>query len=202
MSRSLRRKKLRRPAADHERPSKPHLTKFSAPDVAKLGRGFSFMNVIITAARPDHIPEIIRLMREFAEYEKLLQFCEVTEERLRDAMFGPGAFVKGLIAAKDQKLIGYALAYRSFASFRGQRGYFLEDLYVSGDARGTGIGEALIRAVARMARADGAERLDLLVLKWNEPARRFYKRLGGREGDDEAHYRFLENAFDGLASET
>jgi GNAT superfamily N-acetyltransferase len=158
------------------------------------------MNLRIEPATPDSVPDIVRLMRDFAAYEKLSDYCTVTEEKLRDAMFGEDAFVKGAVAHDGDRMIAYALFYRSFSSFRGQRGYFLEDIYVDEAARGRGIGTWMLKAVAAAARADNAERLDFHVLNWNEPAISFYRAHGAISADDERHFKFTDDAFARLAS--
>jgi ribosomal protein S18 acetylase RimI-like enzyme len=160
---------------------------------------FLIMNLQIEPAMPDSIPEIVRLMRDFAAYENLSEYCTVTEEALSDAMFGRDAFVKGIIARDERQMVAYALFYRSFSTFRGQRGYFLEDLYIDTNHRGTGMGTSMLKAVARTASADGADRLDFLVLNWNEPAIRFYKSHGAVCADDELHFKFTDDAFARLA---
>jgi len=68
-------------------------------------------------------------MRNFARYEDLLDYCTVTTDRLSSAMFGENGYVEGLIALDGAKPVGYALFYPCFASFRGERGMYLEDIY-------------------------------------------------------------------------
>lgn len=98
--------------------------------------------------------------------------------------------------------IGYMLYYPSFSSFRGQRGLYLEDIYINEKYRGRGIGERLISKVARIAAERGSERLDLLVLDWNERAMKFYERLGAVRDDSERHLKFTDEAFRRLAEST
>jgi GNAT superfamily N-acetyltransferase len=158
------------------------------------------MELKIVQATPDDVSDIVRLMRDLATYEKVLEYCTVTEEQLKSAMFGEDAFVKGIVAHNDRKAVAYALFYRSFSTFRGQRGYFLEDLYIDADLRGQGVGALMLQAVARAARSDGAERLDFHVLNWNEPALRFYRSHGAVRADDELHVKFTDEAFARLAN--
>lgn len=157
------------------------------------------MDLRIEPANADSIPAIVRLMRDFAAYEKLSDYCTVTEDKLHDALFGKEAFVKGIIARDESSVVAYALFFRNFSSFRGQRGFFLEDLYIDESYRGLGLGEAMLKAVAAAARADGAERLDLHVLNWNEPALRFYRAHGAVCAEDEFHFKFADEAFARLA---
>ena len=142
-----------------------------------------------TAVAPD-VPQIIGLIREFAEYEKLLEFCEVTEEKLDAAMFGERPCIEGLVAFNEEnKAVGYALFYENFASFRGQRGVYLEDLYVVPEMRKAGVGLALMKHLARLAKSRGAERMDWQVLTWNEPAIRFYELLGAEIDESERNWK-------------
>ena len=157
------------------------------------------MNPVIRPSTKSDIPSIIALMREFAEYENLAQHCEITAERLHAAMFGNGAVAEGLCAFDGDTAVGYAIFYPNFASFRGQIGLYLEDIYVTQDYRGKGIGEALLRQVARLALSRGYERMDFQVLDWNTSAIGFYKNLGAVMDHSERHFKFTDAAFKTLA---
>lgn len=157
------------------------------------------MNIQITTATEPDVPEIIRLMNDFAEYEGLKPNCTVTAEKLSSALFGAGAAVRALIALHGTRVVGYALSYRSFASFRGQRGFFLEDLYVDKQYRGKGVGREILRVLAALAMQEGAERIDFLVLERNAPAIAFYESLGAACGEPERHYKLADAAFEALA---
>ena len=159
------------------------------------------MEFKIRPARPEDVKAVIGLMREFAEYEKLLDAFEITTEKLMDATFGDLPVVEILVAMRSAgDPIGYALFFPYFASFRGQRGIHLEDIYISPEYRGRGIGERLLRAVAAMAAERGCERIDFQVLEWNEPAIAFYQKLGAVRNDDERHFKFSDAAFRELSS--
>jgi GNAT superfamily N-acetyltransferase len=142
---------------------------------------------------------VLGLMREFAAFERLDQHLEVTEDGLAAAMFAEGAFVQGLIAYEGDVPAGYAVFYPHFSTFRGQRGFFLEDLYVAEKFRQTGLGKAFLAQIAKMAEERGFERIDFLVLDWNEPAIRFYEKLGAARSDDERPFKFTDQAFRDLA---
>lgn len=158
------------------------------------------MDFQIKTAKPTDVSAIIELIREFAAFENLSDFCEVTEENLRDAMFGEDPCVEGLIAFADENLIGYALFYANFASFRGQRGLYLEDLYVKPNNRRNKIGEAFLKKLARIAKERTCKRIDFLVLDWNESAIKFYKKLGAKTDAEERHFKFVDEAFEKLSS--
>jgi ribosomal protein S18 acetylase RimI-like enzyme len=138
-------------------------------------------------------------MREFAEYEKLLDSFEVTEERLKTALFGDAKVADAILAFDDETPVAYAVFYPSFATFRGQRGIYLEDIFIAKGYRGRGVGEMMLKYTARLAKSRGFERIDFQVLEWNTPAIGFYERLGARRDDEERHFKFTDEAFQNLA---
>lgn len=162
-------------------------------------RGINKMNFQIELATEKDVPAIIALIREFAAFENLSEFCEVTEENLTDAMFGAESCVEGLMAFDENAPIGYVLFYENFASFRGQRGLYLEDLYVKPAYRRLKIGEAFLRKLARIARSRNFKRIDFMVLEWNENAIKFYKKLGAEMDAEERHFKFTDAAFEKLS---
>ncbi len=157
------------------------------------------MDITIKAIEHADLDEVLSLIREFALFEDLSDVCEVTSERLEAAMFGPGAVTEGLIARINGNAVGYALFFPNFSSFRGQRGLYLDDIFVRNEHRGSGVGETLIKEMARIAVARGFERIDFLVLDWNKPAQRFYEKLGAVVDPEERHYKFTDAAFKKLA---
>ena len=165
----------------------------------RIRHGF-FMDIQIRKSTADEISAIVRLMRDFAEYENLGDYCEITEDRLFDVMFGKEAFVEGLVAFHEEQPVAYAMFYPYFASFRGQCGYYLEDIYIADDYRRNGLGEAMVRIIARLARQRGFERIDFQVLEWNTPAVKFYEKLGAIRDDSERHFKFIDSAFNSLVS--
>jgi GNAT superfamily N-acetyltransferase len=155
------------------------------------------MNIML--ANSAHVPSIIALMRDFAEYEKLLKYFEITERKLSHVLFGRDPFVHCLVVEDAGYTVAYAIFYPNFATFRGQLGMYLEDIYVSPDHRGRGIGEAMLREIAKIAKGRGCERIDFQVLDWNKPAIDFYLRLGAVRDDSERHFKFTDKAFADLA---
>ena len=111
------------------------------------------MNIRIEKAVEKNIPQIVAFLREFAEYEKLLDYLEVTEERLKMALFGETKIAEAIIAFDDETAIGYAIFFPHFSTFRGQRGFFLEDIYISKDFRGRGVGEMMLKYLAKSAKS-------------------------------------------------
>lgn len=158
------------------------------------------MDVDIRRIEPDDVSAVVALIREFAEFEHLSKYCEVTVERLREALFGNGAVAESLIAVDEESTIGYALFFPNFSSFRGQRGLYLDDIYVTTAYRGRGIGELMLKKLAGMATSRGFERIDFLVLDWNKKAADFYLKLGAVRDDEERHFKFTDDAFRHLTS--
>jgi ribosomal protein S18 acetylase RimI-like enzyme len=157
------------------------------------------MTFQIKKAESEDVSAIIALIREFAEYEKLSEFCEVTEERLNTALFGETKVAEAIVALEGETMIAYAIFYPNFASFRGQRGMYLEDIYIKREFRGAGLGEAMLKRIAGIASAHGFERIDFQVLEWNAPAIKFYEKLGATRDEEERHFRFVGESFARLA---
>jgi ribosomal protein S18 acetylase RimI-like enzyme len=158
-------------------------------------------NISIRKATSNDVPAILELMREFAEFEYLLEYLEVTEENLHEVLFGENAFVSSLVALDDEKAVAYAIFYPHFSSFRGQKSVYLEDIYISENYRKYGLGEKMLKEIASFGRGFGAVRMDFQVLKWNAPAIKFYEKHGGRIDEEERHFRITDDAFFKLAGE-
>lgn len=157
------------------------------------------MDIRIAKAAEEDIPAIISLLREFAGFLDLDRYLEVTEDRLFEAMFAPGSFVEGLMAYDGAEPVAYAVFFPAFTSFRGQRGYFLEDIYIKPEYRRHNLGERMLREIARMAKARSFERIDFHVLQDNHSAILFYEKHGAVRDDEERHFKFIGEAFSKLA---
>ena len=158
------------------------------------------MNYEIKPAAEQDVPAIINLLREFAAFEKLESEFHITESALTKVVFGEKAFVRLLIAVSENELIGFALLYPKFASFRGERSLYLEDLYVRPNERGKGLGLALLKNAAKLAKTNGFERLDWQALNWNTPAIDFYHKIGAESDDGNINFRLIGRNFENLAS--
>ncbi len=156
--------------------------------------------LLVREAESSDVEAIALLIREFAEFEKLTEWCEVTEDDLKEAIFGRKSFVRSLVAMDGNRYVGYALYFPVFKSFRGERSIFLEDLYVTPDLRGNGLGLVMLKEVARYAREQGCTRMDWQALKWNEAAITFYKNLGAESDDENFDFRLRGAEFSRLAS--
>ncbi|PYS86772.1 MAG: N-acetyltransferase [Acidobacteria bacterium] len=157
-----------------------------------------FMEIHVRELNDRDLGDVIALIRDFADFEGLGDFFNVTDDRLHNAMFGPNSFVEGLGAFEGASMAGYALFFPCFASFRGQSGYFLEDLFVKQEFRKSGVGKLLLSEIVKRAKARGFERIDFQVLEWNLNAIRFYETLGAVKDADERHFKFTDEAFRGL----
>lgn len=156
-------------------------------------------DVTIRRATPDDIPVMLGFIRELAEYERLAHEVRGTEELLREEMFGERPVVEAIIARVGEEPAGWALYFHNFSTFLTRRGLYLEDLYVQPRWRGRGIGRTLLAELARIAVARRCGRLEWVVLDWNEPAIRFYRRLGAESLDDWTIFRLAGDALTRLA---
>jgi GNAT superfamily N-acetyltransferase len=153
----------------------------------------------IRAAEPTDVPVIRQLVQELAEYEKEPDAVEATEADLHAALFGPDPVASCHVAELDGEVVGFALWYRTFSTWTGRPGLWLEDLFVRPAARGTGLGKALLVTLARVCVEHGWTRFEWWVLDWNEPAQGFYRSLGAQEEDGWTTWRLQGDALDRLA---
>ena len=128
------------------------------------------------------------LIRELAAYEELGHEVAWDDEELAEALFGPGAVPEVLLAEDEEgRAVGFALYFRSFSTFLGRPGIWLEDLYVRPAHRSKGYGRQLLTALAGMS----AGRIEWNVLDWNERAIGFYRSLGAFPVEGWTTYRWL-----------
>jgi GNAT superfamily N-acetyltransferase len=152
-------------------------------------------------ARREDLPRVVELMRELAEFEKLLDQFEVTAELLERHLFGDGTSAELLVGYAGGEICGYALFFQNFSTFMGRPGMYLEDIYVEPQARGIGLGKALLLKVIRTAVDRGCPRCDWVVLDWNERAKRFYESLGAKPLNDWTVYRMDDAAMKALLAD-
>ena len=139
-----------------------------------------------------------RLIKGLAAYEKLADKVVSSVDDLRGDGFGPHRCFEALIGTVDGRPAGLALFYPTYSTFSGRPGLFLEDLFVEPEARGTGLGQALMEMLARIAAERGWRSLVLHVLDWN-PTRDFYRKLGFVHHQEWLLYTLSGPAFDRLA---
>lgn len=142
------------------------------------------MTISIRPATPADLPLIAQLIRDLADYEKLLHEVRFDEAVLGQKLFGNRPYAEVVIGEIDGAAQGFALFFHNFSTFEGKPGIYLEDLFVQPDARGTGLGKALLSHLAMLAVERDCARLEWSVLDWNSPAIGFYQKLGARLMDE------------------
>lgn len=150
------------------------------------------------AIRAD-IPQILDFIRGLAEYEKLAHEAVATPVLLETHLFGDQPSAEVVIAEADGVPAGFALFFRSFSTFLGKPGLYLEDLFVLPDYRGLGLGKRLMVHLAQLAVSRGYGRFEWSVLDWNEPAIRLYRSLGAVGLDEWTVQRVSGDALQALA---
>jgi GNAT superfamily N-acetyltransferase len=155
---------------------------------------------VIRAAGLADVPDVLRLIHELATYEREPDAVVATEDDVRTALFGEGARASCLIAEHNGAVVGFAVYFLNFSTWLGRHGIYLEDLFVSPDARGAGHGKALLRELARIAVANGYGRVEWAVLDWNTPAQEFYASLGAKPMDEWTVWRLTGEALQQLGS--
>lgn len=154
----------------------------------------------IRPARPGDEPQLLRLVKELAEYEKLAHAVVADEADIERALFSARPEAWAALAEIEGETAGIAIWFYNFSTFAGGEGLYLEDLYVRPRWRGRGIGFALLRWLARDARERGCRRMEWAVLDWNEPAIEFYRGLGAESMDDWTVFRLSRERIEALAS--
>ena len=136
------------------------------------------MALNIRSAAPGDAALIVRFIADLAAYEKLSHEARATEADIERDLFGaePKAFCE--IAEWHGRPAGFALWYYTFSTFQGRHGIWLEDLFVEPEARGLGIGKALLVNLAQRCVREGLGRFEWAVLDWNQPSIEFYRAQG------------------------
>lgn len=153
----------------------------------------------IRFAMVEDVPQILKFIKSLAEYERLPHEVVVTEELLKETLFGPRIFGEVLIGSVSDKAIGFALFFHNYSTFLGRPGIHLEDLFVIPEERGRGYGKALLSYLAQIAVDRKCGRLEWSVLNWNEPAITFYQSLRATPMDGWTTYRVVGNALTELS---
>jgi GNAT superfamily N-acetyltransferase len=161
----------------------------------------------VREAVPDDVPRLVQLVRELARYERAPEAVEATDEHFRAALFpaDPGAarshaLVAEVPGADGPQVVGMAVWYVTFSTWLGRHGIWLEDLYVSPDQRGSGLGKALLTRLAQLAVERGYGRVEWWVLDWNTPSIDFYRSLGAQPQDGWTVFRLDGDALTALGS--
>ena len=156
------------------------------------------MGVIREAQRAD-APAIYGLIHELAEYERAPHEVVATLEDIESTLFGsnPTAFCH--VAERDGDVVGIAIWFLNYSTWLGQPGIYLEDLYVKPDYRGSGLGLALMKELAKICVDRGYQRFQWWVLDWNEPSINFYQSIGAVAMDEWTVYRLSGDALEKFA---
>lgn len=152
------------------------------------------MSLHIRPATPEDAELILRFITDLAIYEKAEHEVKTDAAGIRDSLFAEGSTAHGLICENDGQPIGYAVYFFNYSTWLGKHGLYLEDLYVSPDARSLGAGKALLRHLAQLAVALGCGRFEWSVLDWNTPAIDFYESFGARPQSEWTTYRLAGQA--------
>ena len=128
----------------------------------------------------DEVQLIVGFIRELAEYEKLEHECLITEEALRESLFGDRPHAETLLALLGGKPIGFCLFFQNYSTFLGKPGLYLEDLYIQPKYRNRGFGKIILAHLAGLALKRGCGRFEWSVLDWNEPSIAFCQKIGAR----------------------
>src|SRR5262245_55666347 len=121
----------------------------------------------IRQATEQEVPLILSFIRQLAEYERLSHEAVMSEETLRESLFGPRRHAEVLLGYADEKAVAFAVFFHNFSTFLGRRGLYLEDLFVLPEMRGKGYGRAMLVELARIARERKCGRFEWAVLDWN-----------------------------------
>jgi len=154
-------------------------------------------NIKIRKAEPKDVKIILNLIKELAEYEKLLDKVTATEDKLINTIFGKDKLVEVWLAEIEDEVAGQVLFFRNFSTFIAKPGLYIEDIYVRPQFRGKGIGKKLLNKVIDFAAEKNYGRVEWCVLNWNEPAIEFYKNMGAVPMDEWMTFRLTEEKIDG-----
>jgi len=155
--------------------------------------------ITIRVATREDVPTILDFIEQLADYERMRDHVQATTGALEETLFGAQPAAEVIIASLDGRDVGFALFFQTYSTFLARPGLHLEDLFVVPEARGAGIGRALLARLAAIAEARDCGRLEWAVLTWNEPAIRFYRQLGAVPLDEWQTYRLDRGGIRALA---
>ncbi len=159
------------------------------------------MSITVRPVRPDDADVLLGLIDALADYEKLARPDADARRRLIQDAFSDPPRIQAYLVEADGRVVGYALTFETYSSFLARPTLFLEDVFVLPEHRRGGIGTGVLRQLAREALRRGCGRMEWMVLTWNEPAIRFYDKLGARRLDDWMAYRLAGEDLTRVAAE-
>jgi len=154
----------------------------------------------IRPAITEDVDQIVQFVIDLAIYEKEQDAVVATSEQFRNALFCDNPQAHCLIAELNGESVGFALYFLSFSTWLGQHGIYLEDLYVTPEARGIGAGKALLKELSKIAVQKNYGRVEWSVLDWNEPSIKFYQAMGAKAKPGWTVFRLADQALDDFAN--
>lgn len=151
-------------------------------------------NFTIRSAVESDTPLILTMIKELADYEKLLDEVIADEKTLHESLFNDPKGPEVLIAEEGSETVGFVLFFHNFSTFLGKKGVYIEDLYVKEAYRGKGYGEAILDKICAIASERSCKRVEWWVLDWNKKAIDFYKKIGARPMEEWTVFRLTEDA--------
>jgi GNAT superfamily N-acetyltransferase len=154
----------------------------------------------IRPATKADVPVILSFIKKLADYERLSHEVTATEKTLRETLFGRRPTAEVAIGYFKREPVGFVIFFHNYSTFLGLPGIYIEDLFVDETFRRRGFGNALFRYVAGVARDRQCGRLEWSVLDWNEPAVKFYKKLGAVPMNEWTVFRLTGESLTKLAT--
>ena len=142
------------------------------------------MEVTIRRALKQDAQVMMQLVNELALYEKAPQEVTVDFDHFVESGFGNKPVWWAFVAEVDHRVVGFALYYIRYSTWKGQRLY-LEDILVNEPFRRKGIGKLLFERLIREAKEKKLSGMVWQVLEWNQPAINFYKTYEGVSFDNQ-----------------
>ena len=158
-------------------------------------------DLIIRSAENKDVTNLLKLIKELAEYENLSHLVIADEILLSRSLFGKNSSVNALIAEFKGETAGMAIYFFNFSTFLGRPGIYLEDLFIRPQFRGLNIGKTLLIELVKIAKQKNCGRVEWAVLDWNLSAIEFYKKLGAEPVNDWTIFRLTEDKINQLASQ-
>jgi len=153
-------------------------------------------------ACPDDTGLILQMIREFADFEQLLDQVVTDEKTLKHNLFTDPKGPEVLIAEENNQPVGFVLFFHNFSTFLGKKGINIENLYVRSEYRGKGYGELILKEICELAKKRNCGRVEWCVLDWNERAINFYKKIGAVPMTDFTLFRLTEELINRLIVKT